>query len=1338
MLTTVVTTFLLIFTVAYGRVLLYNTENNQAVERFDCVYHIHDDGEEIPYCRRLNGSYPLDRNKKECMNQGKRYLLRDLIDRNVQPNEVLKWSSSVEMADLYTSFFNNRSLIDDNDDQFICNCSTAGTFGKYCEYQLTHEKKSFSETIKAQFKQKEDGDSWDTQRYGKILCYETLRCPSSPLCLDWREICDGKQRCVNGTDEENCDKLEFNECEDNEFRCANGMCISEEFWLDSKYYQFWRELIITLIAFTGEYDCMDWSDEYHHDAGKSCPREPSAIECDEHLCSSKMYSCGDGECVPWETRMVFQRLAKAQNDCFNKRNLNYMCEVSPHRSAWTLESGLCWPDKDYDDSRYPPWNMINTSKLTDSERCQYLFRCVLSKGFENNCPCSHRNCTKMMMSVCSRPDRLILFPSPGLIDPNILIFYNYSYSMENPTFQLFRLFGGIKCRGYFYQAKQVTSVLINIHAISNLLLNNALCTIDDPAIGYRDLFSPHQNGKFCWNDSLTFNGHPYAVNPDICTRSGECISQYRIRDGSTDCFDQEDEKKTLNKDYCIGNVGRHRFQCFNDQRKCLHLYRLGTGMADCSNNYDESWYGTGTDIRHQLSCFKALKVDCHLAKKYIQQSSNRNSSDNSSLDYSQEQEPTDRTPFRYYCNSFWNLEKHVDEMFSSCQYWICQTHQYQCRTGQCIELEWVCDGEWDCYDASDEEAILLIEKWSKHNARLLSLPTQLEKCRKRYSKSPFSNICNTSFEFGCYLSGISDPLDIESNRPCINLTQIGDGVEDCYNAYDEKNTFTSISQFKGMWGFHFRCGNLDIIYPDACDRLRNCSQILCSQYRATDGSCSDPKDFICIGDDHCKKNAWCNEIVDCFYGEDEYWCPYGTIDNQRKYRHDKKRTSLRRGEPHPQIMYPPKDMLKANQRQLSNYIINLQNDEFFKVYSYQCNRGIAVLEMNQIRCLCPPAYYGDWCQFFSDRISIIARVDHKTELKTISNRTLKIKANFLFNNRTIDHHEFHVIPIMERTPISKHKFYLLYSRSPEMLAHKQNRYFNRSDLINHHPYSVHFDVFVLEKNNSIEEIGSWHYPIYFDYLPAFRLAVTLAFGSWSENAILDLCQQNICNVNSTCIPVFNQNNSYYCSCKSGYYGTNCSMYQPLCKTYCSINALCRIDDPDLQEKKKKPYCICPLGRFGLRCNLNYDDSDSNSCLNNGTYLTNYDPSGENPYLCMCSKQFEGFQCQNEKVSVNINFNISRILSTRVTIVQFFAYHITSFLLVIQQQQIFIGLPPVIRHYHSAIIAPPLAVLKIYEGLTLPQYFLIYFLHQSKINITSSPQHCPHASLLLYEGQFFHL
>ncbi len=70
----------------------------------------------------------------------------------------------------------------------------------------------------------------------------------------------------------------------------------------------------------------------------------------------------------------------------------------------------------------------------------------------------------------------------------------------------------------------------------------------------------------------------------------------------------------------------------------------------------------------------------------------------------------------------------------------------------------------------------------------------------------------------------------------------------------------------------------------------------------------------------------------------------------------------------------------------------------------------------------------------------------------------------------------------------------------------------RTDIISHHPYSIHFCAFALEMNGSIRELGPWYYPIYFDYLPAFRLGVILRFPLWFEN----LSPTNICNEQSIC------------------------------------------------------------------------------------------------------------------------------------------------------------------------------------------------------------------------------
>ena len=228
--------FLLILANANAQILLYNTENQQTVEKYDCLYYQDEDEDIIPYCQRPYRSQLVDRNETHCHNAGQKLTIRECIELQVHPDQTLEWSWTIEMADLYATIFYNRSLSDIYWNHFVCNCTQSGTFGKYCEYQLAYHRPTFSQSVKDQLKQKKDNDSWNTQRYGKILCYETLSCPLSPLCLDWREICDGVQRCENGVDEENCDKLEFNECEDDEFRYINGMCIAEEFWLDGEYF----------------------------------------------------------------------------------------------------------------------------------------------------------------------------------------------------------------------------------------------------------------------------------------------------------------------------------------------------------------------------------------------------------------------------------------------------------------------------------------------------------------------------------------------------------------------------------------------------------------------------------------------------------------------------------------------------------------------------------------------------------------------------------------------------------------------------------------------------------------------------------------------------------------------------------------------------------------------------------------------------------------------------------------------------------------------------------------------------------------------------------------------
>ncbi|CAF4559197.1 unnamed protein product, partial [Rotaria magnacalcarata] len=57
-----------------------------------------------------------------------------------------------------------------------------------------------------------------------------------------------------------------------------------------------------------------------------------------------------------------------------------------------------------------------------------------------------------------------------------------------------------------------------------------------------------------------------------------------------------------------------------------------------------------------------------------------------------------------------------------------------------------------------------------------------------------------------------------------------------------------------------------------------------------------------------------------------------------------------------------------------------------------------------------------------------------------------------------------------------------------------------------------------------------------------------------------------------------------------------------------------------------------------------------------------------------------------------------MLIARATVVQLYSYFPTGFLLIAYQKS-YIGLPSSISFYHRSDYAPPLGVLKIYEGLS---------------------------------------
>lgn len=1073
---------------------------------------------------------------------------------------------------------------------------------------------------------------------------------------------------------------------------------------------------------------MDWSDEtddFRYSI--KCSFTPNNMDCDEHLCLNHEWSCGDGQCIARAGRFPFFPAAN-EYGCYNFRESRHMCETNGFVPMWTeypikstdplILFGSCWRESFYPEKNY--------NYLKRNEKCIYLIRCALTNGFGKSCPCGGNGqitCTELMTNLCG--NSLYPYPPPKSIDVHIQTYYNGSRKWHERIPDIIVFSGSVKCRGYRGVLLKEHIGILDEDKIMRLSdrIDIELCRLPDI---YRDLNSSFQLDKFCWtNSSRTFNNRSYAFK-DVCQKQGQCISEYRITDGYHDCSQHEmNDEEILEDSFIHSQVPKHRFRCSEQQKTALPIIAMGNLVTTCSNRYDEYFYGSRVAL-NEIQCKNREDIGCTILKEYIRNSSFANFSA-----YEEFHHQTDsRIPFHYYCDSFWHQNNHFDENVKGCQDWVCNDDEYQCQTGQCIQLSWVCDGEWDCSDASDEEALFLIKNWTLHNQMLGELNDRIAICSDRYSIQPFSDICNITFEFPCLLSNVDNPLDIKNYRPCINLTQIGDGIQNCHNAYDERNTFSTNQNWE-MIGMALLCTNQSFRPELACRKfLDTCDDDpLCFYVSKNQSWCSGSNDVVCLNGS-CAINARCNRKFECSHGEDEYWCllNYG----QNNYREEKFwslwERSLNLQSFLSSLFISPT---------IAEYesIIPTQDvytDGYDFISSFVCNRGIAVYVYDtpdiQI-CFCSAAYYGELCHYHSDRISIIVHLD-LTSFNQTEIPIFYVKSNLLFRNSIIDHHEFHVVPTFELKTYTKHRFYLTYLVTQSTLQQREDRYFNRSDVVNNHPYTIHFDIYALFDDMTILEIGSWRYPIYFDYLPSHRFALVLRFPSWFKMNNTEYCGNVICPPNSKCKSILNQNDSVYCSCNHGFYGPKCQQYQTKCNSYCSSDSLCLPDGRGSLTNTNNPFCLCPRNRFGPRCHLRHDECSTSSCQNNGTCHLTYDKSGQNPFVCICPKEFSGDYCQYRKTSIHIILNLTT--TARLSVIHFYDVLNSTYELVIQDQLLIYGFPSSIHYDHDQSLAPIFGIMKLYhERPTDVRYFILFIQSNSTANnITSTPKHCPHISSLL--------
>jgi hypothetical protein len=226
-------------------------------------------------------------------------------------------------------------------------------------------------------------------------------------------------------------------------------------------------------------------------------------------------------------------------------------------------------------------------------------------------------------------------------------------------------------------------------------------------------------------------------------------------------------------------------------------------------------------------------------------------------------------------------------------------------------------------------------------------------------------------------------------------------------------------------------------------------------------------------------------------------------------------------------------LLYISEIQTSQISDRQQLAQIYSREAWMCNHGVAVRQHNNAIidvCFCPPSYYGRYCQYSSDRLTIIT---HFEDLTNTLSSTVKILTVFLTNQTVIDHHEFHFTPALNNFK-KKHKFYFVHRR-PHHLSTRSN-------------YEIRFELYQLNVNLRIKFLAVWLYPIEFAFLPSNRLAKVLKYRGSIDDPHHICVINNPCQNNSTCHSLTNSNDkkTYWCDCGNNSYGNNCQYIDQSC------------------------------------------------------------------------------------------------------------------------------------------------------------------------------------------------